>query len=74
MSRIEEIITKALERVNGNRYQLSLMVAKRAEQLSMGEENLLDIDTRKMKFSDIALREIAEGKILLDGFKEPSDK
>lgn len=50
------------------------MVAKRAEQLSMGEENLLDIDTRKMKFSDIALREIAEGKILLDGFKEPSDK
>lgn len=74
MLRIEEIITKALERVNGNRYQLSLMVAKRAEQLSMGEENLLDIDTRKMKFSDIALREIAEGKILLDGFKEPSDK
>lgn len=38
MPRIEEIITKALERVNGNRYQLSLMVAKRAEQLSMGEE------------------------------------
>jgi DNA-directed RNA polymerase, omega subunit len=74
MPRIEEIITKALERVNGNRYQLSLMVAKRAEQLSMGEENLLDIDTRKMKFSDIALREIAEGKILLDGFKKPSDK
>ena len=74
MPRIEEIITKALERVNGNRYQLSLMVPKRAEQLSMGEENLLDIDTRKMKFSDIALREIAEGKILLDGFKEPSDK
>lgn len=74
MPRIEEIITKALERVNGNRYQLSLMVAKRAEQLSMGEENLLDIDTRKMKFSDIALREITEGKILLDGFKEPSDK
>lgn len=74
MPRIEEIITKALERVNGNRYQLSLMVAKRAEQLSMGEENLLDIDTRKMKFSDIALREIAEGKILLDGFKEQSDK
>ncbi len=74
MPRIEEIITKALERVNGNRYQLSLMVAKRAEQLSMGEENLLDIDIRKMKFSDIALREIAEGKILLDGFKEPSDK
>ena len=74
MPRIEEIITKALERVNGNRYQLSLMVAKRAEQLSMGEENLLDIDTRKMKFSDIALREIAEGKILLDGFGEPSDK
>lgn len=74
MPRIEEIITKALERVNGNRYQLSLMVAKRDEQLSMGEENLLDIDTRKMKFSDIALREIAEGKILLDGFKEPSDK
>ena len=61
----EQIITKALEKVGDDRYKLSLIVAKRAEQLGNGAEPLID-DTAKLKNVDIALREIAEGKISID--------
>ena len=63
--RSEQIITKALEKVGDDRYKLSLIVAKRAEQLGNGAEALID-DTDKLKNVDIALREIAEGKISID--------
>ncbi|MCI7446710.1 MULTISPECIES: DNA-directed RNA polymerase subunit omega [Campylobacter] len=63
--RSEQIITKALEKVGDDRYKLSLIVAKRAEQLGNGAEPLID-DTAKLKNVDIALREIAEGKISID--------
>ena len=63
--RSEQIITKALEKIGDDRYKLSLIVAKRAEQLGNGAEPLID-DTAKLKNVDIALREIAEGKISID--------
>ena len=63
--RSEQIITKALEKVGDDRYKLSLIVAKRAEQLGNGAEPLID-DTANLKNVDIALREIAEGKISID--------
>lgn len=63
--RSEQIITKALEKVGDDRYKLSLIVAKRAEQLGNGAEPLID-DTAKLKNVDIALREIADGKISID--------
>ena len=63
--RSEQIITKALEKVGDDRDKLSLIVAKRAEQLGNGAEPLID-DTAKLKNVDIALREIAEGKISID--------
>ena len=63
--RSEQIITKALEKVGDDRYKLSLIVAKRAEQLGNGAEALID-DIAKLKNVDIALREIAEGKISID--------
>lgn len=63
--RSEQIITKALEKVGDDRYKLSLIVAKRAEQLGNGAEPLIN-DTAKLKNVDIALREIAEGKISID--------
>ncbi len=72
MQRIEQIAAKALEMVDGDRYKLSLMVVKRVEMLAAGDAPLLDIDTRKMKLSDIALMEFAEGKIELDGIIESS--
>lgn len=63
--RSEQIITKALERVGDDRYKLSIIVAKRAEQLGAGAEALIE-NASKMKNVDIALREIAEGKISVE--------
>jgi len=61
--RTEEITAKALENVNFDKYLLSNAVGKRAEELSKGASTLLDIDTTGMKYTDIALLEIAEGKL-----------
>ncbi|MGI7929799.1 DNA-directed RNA polymerase subunit omega [Campylobacter coli] len=71
-NRIEEIVAKALERMGDDRYRLSLVVAKRAEQLADGAAPLVDIDKSKLKFADIALYEIAENKITLEGLVETS--
>lgn len=68
--RPEEITAKALESVNGDRYKLSLMVAKRTSELYSGAKVLVNVDTRELKFADIALLEIAEGKVELDGIIE----
>ena len=68
--RSEEVAAKALKLVGDDRYKLALAVAKRAEALAGGAKSLLDIDVTKMKFADIALREIAEGKITLEGIVE----
>ena len=68
--RSEEVAAKALKLVGDDRYMLALAVAKRAEALAGGAKSLLDIDVGKMKFADIALREIAEGKIALEGIVE----
>jgi DNA-directed RNA polymerase, omega subunit len=66
--RTEQIVAKALKVTGGDRYKLSLMISKRAEQLAPGEPPLIDnVDTRRMKFADIAILELAEGKIALDG-------
>lgn len=69
MQRIEEIAAKALKKMGDDRYQLSLVVAKRAEQLAQGAAPLVELEGR-VKFADIALREIAEGKITLEGLVE----
>jgi len=61
--RTEELTALALERVNFDKYLLANAVGKRAESIANGKPALLDIDTSSMKYSDIALQEIAEGKI-----------
>ncbi|EKJ3011059.1 DNA-directed RNA polymerase subunit omega [Campylobacter jejuni] len=66
--RIEEVAAKALEKMGNDRYRLSLVVAKRAEQLANGATPLVDFD--KNKLADIALYEIAENKITLEGLVE----
>ena len=68
--RSEEVAAKALKLVGDDRYMLALAEAKRAEALAGGAKSLLDIDVTKMKFADIALREIAVGKIALEGIVE----
>lgn len=72
MERIEKIIAKALNRVDNDRYKLSLVVSKRAEQLANGASVLVDLDKNKFKLSDIALAEIADGKISIEGLVETS--
>lgn len=66
MQRIEEVAAKALEKMNNDRYKLSLAVAKRAQQLADGQEPLVDLDKNTFKFADLALYEIAEEKISLE--------
>ena len=65
--RPEEIISQALKNVGDDRYRLALIVAKRVEMLTNGSPVLSENTDRTMKFADIALLEIAEGKIGLDG-------
>lgn len=72
MPRMEEIAAKALEKMNNDRYKLSLTVAKRAEDLANGALPLVDLDKNKVKFADIALVEIAEDKLTLEGNVEGS--
>lgn len=72
MIRIEEITARALEKMGNDRYRLSLVVAKRAEQLAQGASPLVDLDKNKFKLADIALYEIAEDKIILEGLVETS--
>jgi DNA-directed RNA polymerase subunit omega len=65
MIRTEQLTAKALEKVDFDKYLLANAVGKRAEAIANGAEVLLDFDTSGMKYSDIALQEIAEGKITI---------
>jgi len=67
--RIEEILAQALEKVNNDRYILSLAVGQRADELSKGAKPLLDSSLLKnKKYTDIAIYEIAKGLLSVDGF------
>lgn len=70
MKRIEEITAKALALIGQDRYKLVMLVSKRADQLSNGAEPLIKADKNKQKYTDIALMEIAEGKVRLDSITE----
>lgn len=60
---MEEINAKALQYSGGDRYLLSVAVNKRVDELFKGAKPLLDLDIKKVKPVDIALREISEGLI-----------
>lgn len=65
--RAEQIISKALKIVDGDGYVLSLMVAKRANEIKAGSKILIDgITLDKYKTADIALMEIADGLVALE--------
>ncbi len=61
--RTEQVTAKALKNVNFDRYLLASAVGKRAEELAAGAQPLVELDPKKSKYTDIALHEIAEGKI-----------
>jgi len=66
--RLEEILAKALEKVGNDRYILSVAVGQRADELSKGAKPLLDSnETKNMKYTDIAIKEIASGVLTIEG-------
>ena len=65
--RIEERMSKALEKVNNDRYILSIAVGQRADELSKGAKPLLEKNTQNMKYTDIAIDEIADGLLVIEG-------
>ncbi|MCB4774616.1 MAG: DNA-directed RNA polymerase subunit omega, partial [Sulfurovum sp.] len=64
--RTEQLTAKALERVNFDKYLLANAVGKRAKEIANGAEPFVDIDQKITKHTDIALQEIAEGKLIVD--------
>jgi DNA-directed RNA polymerase subunit omega len=68
--RLEKIAAKALEKANYNRYLLSAAVSKRANEIANGAEPLVDMDPKKFKYSDIAITEIAEGVVKIEGMEQ----
>jgi DNA-directed RNA polymerase subunit omega len=65
--RLEERMTKALKQVNKDRYILAIAVGQRADELSKGAKPLLEQNTQKMKYTDIAIDEIANGLLKIEG-------
>jgi len=61
--RLEKIVAEALKCVDNDRYLLAKAIGKRANEISQGSEPLVDMDIKKCKATDIALYEIAEGKL-----------
>lgn len=68
--RTEEIVSKALEKTGDDRYLLSNLVFSRVKQLCAGAKPLVDMDLKQSKLTDIALMEIAEGKVSIDRIDE----
>jgi DNA-directed RNA polymerase subunit omega len=66
--RVEELTAKALQKANIDRYTLALAVAKRTDELLNGAASKLSVDTKNVKPSDLALMEIAEGLVGVEGF------
>lgn len=64
--RTEQLTAQALENVNFDKYLLANAVGKRAEAIANGAPSVLEIDITGMKYTDIALQEIAEGKITVN--------
>ena len=64
--KIEKLTARALERVDFDRYLLAAAVGKRAEEIANGAAPVVDMDPKIDKFADIALVEIAEGKIIIN--------
>lgn len=65
--RLEQLTAKALEKTNLDRYQLSIAVAKRSEELVAGAQPKINVDIKTTKAADIALMELAEGLLSIKG-------
>jgi len=67
MVRLEQIAAKALENMNHDRYLLSKVIGKRAEELNNGATPLIEgVDIKTHKATDIAIMEIAENRLKVE--------
>lgn len=67
--KVEELTAKVLQNnPKMDRYQLALAVAKRCDELENGATCKLGINTGTMKSADLALMELAEGLVIVQGF------
>ena len=64
--KIEKLTAMALKRVDFDRYLLAAAVGKRANEIANGSAPVVNMDPKVDKFTDIALVEIAEGKLIID--------
>ncbi|MGM0518175.1 MAG: DNA-directed RNA polymerase subunit omega [Campylobacterota bacterium] len=71
--RLEERMTKALKFTNNDRYILAIAVGQRADELSKGAKPLLERNTQNMKYTDIAIDEIATGLLTIEGLVDKKD-
>lgn len=65
--RIEEKLVEALKKTDNDRYILSIAVGQRADELSKGAKPLIECNTQNMKYTDIAIEEIASGLLIIEG-------
>jgi len=69
--KVQELTAKILENNPSlDRYQLALAVSTRADELDSGASSKLNVDVNSVKSADLALMEIAEGLVVVDGFKD----
>ncbi|MDD2567105.1 MAG: DNA-directed RNA polymerase subunit omega [Thiovulaceae bacterium] len=69
--KVEQLTAKILENnPNMDRYQLALAVAKRADQLLNGAKSKISVKAKNIKPADLALMELAEGLVVVDGFTQ----
>lgn len=67
--KVEELTAKILDNnPSMDKYQLALAVSKRADQLLNGATSKLSVSAKNIKASDLALMELAEGLIVVNGF------
>ena len=64
--RLEQLTAQALKLAKNDKYILSVAVSQRSNELADGAKPLLNIDSKKMKFSEIAIREIASGVLKIE--------
>ena len=50
------------------RYKIAIAVSTRCDQLENGAESKLNINPKSIKPADLALMEIAQGLIVIEGF------
>lgn len=64
--RYEKIYAEALNKMNQDRYLLAEAVGRRVAQLTKGDKPLVEVDAKRAKLPDVALMEIAAGKITVE--------